>query len=269
MNTHGPKALPVPASRRQLTRLSLLPLAATVLLLSALVCSGAMPQAPPSQSPDLERLLAQAKAAEKDHRFLEAAALYRDFLKTHPSQPEVLQRLGLDYYLSSHFNEAIPPLSQALKLDPSRWGSALYLGVSYYRVGRFGEAIEPLRRALALRRDLDEANFWMGSALLATGQTEPAIRCLERVSNTSETRLRADALLVRAYRKAAEDSYQRIAKLGPDSYRVHQLKAENLAWKNLTNQALLEYDEALKRKPDLEGVHRQMGELYRQRSNST
>ena len=109
----------------------------------------------------------------------------------------------------------------------------------------------------------------MGSALLATGQTKPAIRYLARVSNTSETRLRADALLVRAYRKAAEDSYRRIAKLDPDSYRVHQLKAENLAWKNLTNQALLEYDEALKRKPDLEGVHRQMGELYRQRSNST
>src|SRR2546430_586060 len=118
MNTHGSKVFRLSARRPRPARHLLLSLALWALALSAPVCSDAMSQAQLSQNPELERLLAQAKAAEKDHRFLQAAALYRDFLKTHPSQPEVLQRLGLDYYLSSHFDEAIQPLSQALKLDP-------------------------------------------------------------------------------------------------------------------------------------------------------
>lgn len=241
---------------------SALRLMVLTLMLSALVCLDPIPKTASTHSPDLERLLAQAKEAEKNQRYVEAEALYRSFLKTHPNEPEILQRLGLDYYLSSQFKEAIPPLSRALMLDPSRWGSALFLGISYYRVGRFREAIEPLRHALALEPELDEANFWMGSALLATGQTESAIGYLLRVSNSSEARARADALLVKAYRKAAEEAYQRIAKLNPDSYRVHQLRAENLTWRNLTNRALLEYEEAMKRKPGLEGIHRAMGELY-------
>lgn len=212
-------------------------------------------------------LLAQAKRTEEKHDFAHAAAFYQEFLKAHPNQPEVLQRLGLVYYLSSRFDQAIPVLSKALKQDPSLWGSDLFLGISYYRTGRFDQAEAPLRRALALKPDLNEASFWLGSTLAAKGQPEAAIPYLRRASNDSQLGVEADSLLIEAYRKAAEKYYSRIAKLSPDSYRVHQLKARALAWKGDTGGALLEYQRALQRDPSLEGAHRAMGELYWQEHN--
>src|SRR5689334_14892909 len=82
---------------------SALRLMVLTLMLSALVCLDPIPETASTNSPDLERLLAQAKEAERNQRYVEAEALYRSFLKTHPNEPEILQRLGLDYYLSSQF----------------------------------------------------------------------------------------------------------------------------------------------------------------------
>ena len=69
-------------------------------------------------------------------------------------------------------------------------------------------------------------------------------------------------MLAQAYRKAAESFYERIEKLNPDSYRAHQLEAESLAWRGQGQKAILEYRKALERKPDLEGAHRGIADLY-------
>lgn len=210
----------------------------------------------------VDALLARAKEAEQKRDFAFAASLYQDYLKTHPNQPEILQRLGLVYYLSSRFDKAIPTLAEALKLDPSLWGSALFLGISYYRTGRFDRAEAALRQTLALKPGFAEADFWLGSALVAKRQPEAAIPYLRKASDDARLGPQADSLLVQAYRKSAQDYYQRIAKLNPDSAQVHQLKAQSLAWSGNTNGALLEYQRALAVNPRLEGTHRAMGELY-------
>ncbi|HEX5482018.1 MAG TPA: tetratricopeptide repeat protein [Terriglobia bacterium] len=207
-------------------------------------------------------LLARAKQAEQQSDFAAAARLYHDYLKAHPKQPQVLQRLGLVYYLSNRFRGAIPPLAEALKLDPSLWGSALFLGVSYYRTGQFDRAEAALRRSLALKPGFAETDFWLGSTLLAKSQPEAAISYLRKASGDAQLGPQADSLLVQAYRKSAEDYYQRVAKLSPNSAQVHLLKAQSLTWSGNRNGALLEYQRALSVSPRLEGAHRAMGELY-------
>lgn len=206
--------------------------------------------------------LVQAKAAEVKGDFQSAVALYQKLLAADPNQPAILQRLGLDYYLSGRFGDAIPALGKAAKLDPSLWGSDLFLGISYYRTGRFSEALGPLHRALEIKPDLPEANLWLGSALLAEHQPEAAIPSLRSASNSVRIGAQADSLLVQAYRQAAESYYNQITKLNPNSYRVDELKAQELAWEGTTVGALLQYQRALKLKPNLEGAHRAMGEIY-------
>jgi Tfp pilus assembly protein PilF len=207
-------------------------------------------------------LIAKARDAELKRDFLTAARLYQDYLAAHPDDPEILQRLGLANYLSNQFNTAIPPLTQALKLDPSRWGSALFLGISYYRTDRFTDAVEALKRALALKPDLTDAEFWLGCSLLATGQPESAIANLLRARNDPRWSVQADNILIKAYRKAAENEYQRIATVAPDSSRVHLVKAQLLAWKGIKNGVVWEAQEALKRDPKMESAHRLIAEVF-------
>jgi tetratricopeptide (TPR) repeat protein len=216
----------------------------------------------PNGSPASDSLLQQAKEAEKSGNFSKAAEHYVDYLRTHPRAASVLQRLGLDYYLGNRFGDAVPAFMQALKLEPDLWGSALFLGISYYRLGQFEMALTPLRESLRLKPDLDEAHFWLGSSFLALGRSEAAITELERIPKGSSLRLQADSLLVQAYRKAAEANYQRIETTDPDSYRLHQLQADLSAWEGNVTKAIVEYREAIKRKPDLEGAHRAIADLY-------
>ena len=209
-----------------------------------------------------QALLARAREAEQKHDFQIAAAAYREYLKTQPDDAEILQRLGLVEYLSNQFEQAIPPLSKALRLNPSLWGSDLYLGISYYRTDRFKEAIPVLSRALALKPGVAETEYWLGCSFLADDQLDPAISHLLATATDANWGLQARQMLVNAYRKAAEASYQRIAAVAPDSERVHLAKAELLEWKGINKRGVWESREALERNPNLEGAHRLIGEVY-------
>jgi len=224
---------------------------------------GASPAQSSGQSE--EDWLFQAKQAEGGRNFSRAAECYVNYLKVHPQDAEIYQRLGLVYYLSDHFEDAVPALQRALKLGPSQWASALFLGICYYRLGQFAKALEPLHYALQIKADLPEGYFWLGSSLLALGRNEDAISQLQKVSRGSRVSLEADSLLVKAYRETAESYYRRIEKVNANSYRVYQLEADSLAWRDRNVEAIETYRKALAREPGLEGVHRAIGDLYWQK----
>ena len=219
-------------------------------------------EAQSSPSETSEQLIEQAKEAEQKHDFQAAAGFYQDYLKSHPDDSAILQRLGLVECLANRYEAAVEPLAKALRLDPSLWGSALYLGISYYRTDRFAEATEALKRALALKPGLPDAEFWLGSALLAADQPESAIPHLLSVKDNANWGVEAQSLLIKAYRKAAEDHYRRIAAVAPDSARVHLVQAQVLQWKGVNYEALWEAKQALKRDPNLEGAHRLIAQVY-------
>lgn len=214
------------------------------------------------QPPACDSLLQKAKQAEKSGKFSEAAEYYLDCLRVDPhAGGDLFQRLGLDYYLDSRFGDAIPAFIQALKLRRDLWGSALFLGISYYRMGQFEKALGPLNESLQLKPDLHEAHLWLGASLLALSHTEAAISELQRASKQPALGLEADSFLVDAYRKAAEGYYRRVETADPDSYRVYQFQAELSAWEGKLTEAVIEYREALRRKPDLEEAHRAIANL--------
>lgn len=208
--------------------------------------------------------LSSAKQAEGAGNFSQAAECYINYLKSHPQDAEIHQRLGLVYYLSNRFGDAVPVFQRALKLDPKGWASSLFLGICQYRLGQFAKALPLLRAAVQMKADLPEAHFWTGLTLVALGRDEEAIQQLQQVSPGSPLSLEADSSLVRAYRQGAENYYRRIEKVNPDSYRAHQLQAESLVWKDRNLEAIEEYRKALAREPRLEGIHRAIGEIYRQ-----
>jgi len=233
-----------------------------LLLLSAPIVVARDGQAARDSTRSATQVIAQAHEAEQKRDFEAATQLYQDYLKAHPDDAEILQRLGLVRCLQNQYGAAIPPLERALKLDASRWGSALYLGISDYHTGRFADAVPVLQRALALKPDLAEADFWLGASLLFVDQPEAAIPHLQRASRDSQLNVQAQYFLVKAYRKAAEDHYKRISAVAPDSALVHLVKAQLLAWKGNNNGAVWEAREALKRDPAVEDAHRLIAEAF-------
>ena len=245
---------------RNFTCLSYLVVALLGFSITADAAAGATPvQATAQQEDDA---LAQAKKAEIAGDFPRAAGFYLSYLKVHPQDPEVNQRLGLVYYLSHRYQDAIPAFQNAVKANPSLWGSALFLGICYYRLAQFTKALDPLRQALQVKPDLPDGYFWLGSALFALGRNEQAIDQARKVGPGTPVSLEATALLVRAYRQTAEIYYRRIEKVNDDSYRVHQLEAENLIWTDREAKAITAYRQALSTQPRLEDAHRMLGDLY-------
>jgi tetratricopeptide (TPR) repeat protein len=218
--------------------------------------------APNSDSSAGQDLIARAREAEQKRDFQPAAALYQQYLKDHPDDAPILQRLGLVESLSSNWNAAIPPLLKALQLDHSLWGSALYLGISYYRTARFKDAVTVLKRSLELKPGVPETEFWLGCSLVAQNEPEAAVSHLLQAERDSAWDLPAQAMLVKAYQKAAEENYRRITAVAADSARVHLVQSRLLQWKGVNNGAVQEAREALQRDPSLEGAHRIMGEVF-------
>ena len=99
--------------RRRLLALSRMSLA--LALLNACLFS-----APARQSPSAEQnsqhLIDQAKEAEQKRDFEAAAGFYQDYLKSHPDDPAILQRLGLVNCLANRYEAAVQPLGKALRL---------------------------------------------------------------------------------------------------------------------------------------------------------
>lgn len=63
------------------------------------------------------------------------------------------------------------------------------------------------------------------------------------------------------YRESAQAAFERIAAIGADSYRAHQVLAESLEAEERVDEAIAEYRIALRLKPDLGGVRLAIGNL--------
>ncbi|MGH9914759.1 MAG: tetratricopeptide repeat protein, partial [Pyrinomonadaceae bacterium] len=63
------------------------------------------------------------------------------------------------------------------------------------------------------------------------------------------------------FRERARKAFERIAALGANSYRAHQVLAESLVAQERGDEALAEYAAVLNLKPDLVGIHKEIGDL--------
>jgi tetratricopeptide (TPR) repeat protein len=203
----------------------------------------------------LAKHLAAAEAAEKNHDYSAAAREYEEVLKTKPELAMIRQSLAINYHLGNHYPEAIEEFQRALKIDPSLWGSYLFLGMDFYKTNQFARAVAPLEKSIALNPKMaeGEARFWLGASYVALDKPEDAVRELGR-----DLELRANDIdvlypLTKAYDQAAENSFQQIGVLEPQSAAVSLLQAERFLDENRRDLAVLQYRRVLALRPDLAG----------------
>jgi len=187
-----------------------------------------------------------------------------------------------------HFDVAISEFTKAAQLDPNLPEAFLDLGSEYVHTHKYGAAIPALKRALELRPDLEDAHLQLGFALLAQGFPAEAVPHLQRahaiealgvaqvesgqfqeaIGNLSVALAKRpndpDLLyyLGRAAGLLSKHAIDTLSAAYPDSARTHQANAENYYVLRQMPQAEAEFRAALAERPDIPGLHLEMGLVY-------
>jgi tetratricopeptide (TPR) repeat protein len=195
---------------------------------------------------------------------LEAAGeSFAALTKTSPAFAEAHFNLGLVREEQGRFEEAIASFQRALALKPRMHGANLFLGVAELRLNRLDRAILYLQNETAAYPKDPAAWMWLGEARLAQERPEVAAAALDRAAELAPNDM--DILYYRglAHLLVSKNSYGKMFKLDPRSWRVHQVIAQANAEADRHLDAIVEYKAAIELAPTQPGLHVELGSEYR------
>ena len=191
-----------------------------------------------------------------------AVTAYSTVTRSLPDFAEGYFNLGLALQQAGRLDESRGALEKALRLKPGLHGANLFLGIVAYRQNRFKDAESSLSRETRLDPRNAKAFMWLGVCRLAQDDPHGAIQPLDKAYELDPTD--ADILYHRgrAYLLVANASYGEMFKLDHDSLRVHQVLAEAYAQAYRNQEAIGEFELAVKMAPQLPGLHEELGDQY-------
>jgi len=216
-----------------------------------------------------------------------ALLLWLAFQNVSPEGAKHMQA-GVEAHKQGQFDVAIKEFRKATESDPNLVEAFLDLGEVCLETRDYPAAIAALKHALELSPELDAAHLQLGYALLAQGYAEEAIPHLDRVhaqealgiaqietgnyeaavANLSAALAKhpgnADLLyyLGHASGLLSKRSIDTLMSAYPDNARSHQAMGENYFVIRQYPQAEKEYAAALQQRPDLPGLHLELGLVY-------
>lgn len=217
-----------------------------------------------AQAPGLPELASQGQAALKDQQFDRAEKIYEQIVKLDPRSAQAHSNLGLARYMAGKYPAAIGEFQRALELDPHLDHTKVLLALSYFDSGDFGRATPLLEKAYQTMQDDPVVAAHLGLAYLRQEKDEKALGILSHWAELEPESPDALYFKGKAAMYVASDSFVKLTKAAPDSYRMFQLRAEMLRQQGLAAAAINEYKRAISEKPDAAGLHYALGTLYRE-----
>jgi Tfp pilus assembly protein PilF len=144
------------------------------LFVAVMSCSVAL-----AQAQDPESTLRQASKFQQSGDSAKAIPLYREYLKTRPSSPDVLSNLGAALAHEGRYSEAIAEYSKSLAIQPRNPQALANLGLAYYKMGQIPQAKEKLHSALELMPANQQLTVLIADCDVRLGEYKAAITALE------------------------------------------------------------------------------------------
>jgi tetratricopeptide (TPR) repeat protein len=180
-------------------------------------------------------------------------------VRTHPEDPDALFRLVVLYDRGAEFKKSIPLLEKLMLIRPDNPDVYRRLGIDRFHTGQPGEALEPLRTVVHASPEDMEANFYLGLCYVALDREDEANKVFDRQAAMAPADADELYLLVRGYSHLSSSMLSRLAGLGGDSYRMHQVRGEYFDLENNPELAIKEYAKAVQLRPDLPSLHYVLG----------
>lgn len=218
---------------------------------------------PAQRPPSVDDRFRQASEAMKIGNLEAAAEGFAAVVKEAPSFAPAYLNLGLVREEQGRHEEAIGNLQKALQLNPKLRGANLFLGIAEYRLNRLDPAVPFLQKETATYPRDAIAWMWLGVVELAREHAEEAADALDKAAKLAPHN--TDILYHRgqAHLLVSRNSYERMFKEDPKSWRVHQVLGQVAADAERYNDAIYEYLEAIKLAPTEPGLHEELGSVYR------
>ena len=213
------------------------------------------------------------KAAEflKENKPDLAVPEFRAIVALNPSNVDALGNLGVLLFFQGAYADAIPELRGALKLQPTLSKIQALLGIAEKRTGDVEAARGDLEKAFP---DVQEEKIRIDTGMelieieSRAGDLDKAAAIVTDLRKLDPTN---EALLYTAYRihsDLAAESLLSLSIVNPNSARMQQALAHELAKRGNTAEAIEHYRAALKLDPTLPGLHFELADMLRTQSTA-
>jgi len=238
-------------------------------LVLAIIVISALPTSVQAQADrSVQALFRQASEAMRQGNLKAAKDGFAEVIRSAPNFAEAYLNLGLVQEEQQQHEEAITSFQKALQLKPTLRGASLFLGVAEYRLNRMDLAAAALQKEVTVSPNDANAWMWLGIVELARGNSEASIVALDKAAKLAPDNV--DILYHRgqAHLLVSRNSYERMFKLDPNSWRVHQVLAHASSDAERPLDAISEYQQAVKLAPTQPGLHEELGSEYRNAGKS-
>lgn len=195
-------------------------------------------------------------------RLDEAANGFASVIKAAPNFAEAFLNLGLVRSEQGHNEEAIANFEKALSLKPHLRGANLFLGVAEFRLNHADKAVAALKKEVTAHPKDAHAWMWLGIAELVNEQPELAADALDTAAKLAPNDIDILYHRGRAHLLVSKNSYEKMFKVDPHSWRVHQVLGQMAAEAERHEDAIAQYLAAIKLAPTQPGLHEELAGEY-------
>jgi len=232
---------------------------AGIFFLVAPVAAAQAPQVPP----EIVERFRMASEAMRAGNIDAAGEGFAAIVKASSNFAEGYLNLGLVREEQGRHEEAIANFQKALRLKPGLRGANLFMGIAEYRTNQLDAALTALSKEAAISPKDANTWMWLGIVALEKGEGEEATSALDKAAKLSPDNV--DILYHRgqAHLFVSKDSYARMFRADPKSWRVRQILAEANADAERHMDAIAEYEAAIQLAPREPRLHEELGTEYR------
>src|SRR5215469_5176740 len=208
------------------------------------------------------------RAAEflKENKLDLAASEFKSILALDPKNVDARGNLGVLLFFQGNYRDAIPQLRAALRQQGTLWKIQALLGMAEKRNGDSEAARRDLEKSfpkvpeenVRIETGMELVDLYSANRELDKAAT--VVSALRELKPTDEGILYS---AYRIYSDLADESLISLTIVAPNSARMQQAMAHELAKRGSTTEAIEHYREALKISPQLSGLHFELGEMLR------
>jgi tetratricopeptide (TPR) repeat protein len=229
-----------------------------------LLAGTAFSQTPPARQQQIETHMKQAQGYLNQNRPDLAANEFKAIIAIDPKNVDALGNLGVLFFFQGDYAGSIPHLRAALKLKPTLWKIQALLGMAEKRTGDLKAAAINLEKAfpnLQEQKIRTETGMELIDLYSSTGDLSKAVPIVSALRDQDPTNVEIIYMAYRIYSDLLDEARLTLTIVGPNTARVHQMMAHELARQGHVDEAIANYREALKVNPNTSGVHFELAEM--------
>ena len=213
-------------------------------------------------TPEVQRLYAQAKAAQQSNDSAGAIEKYKAMIKLAPHLAAAYNNLGMLYFNEQDYSNAAETLSLGLKLHASMPTASAMLGMSYYQLGQYDKAEPLVRAAVKANPGDDQTEMVLANLYIKMKKYSEATETLKHFLSRNANDQQAWYLLGKTYLQMSQDALAKINQIDSNSVVAHEITGEIDESMHNYDSALVEYKKAVDMAPEQPGTHMHMANAY-------